>query len=84
MSTVWDFLDKGHVVRRGFFVVMACITWKSYGWAMAYATANPSVEAATVIAAIMTPLAGLQVAALSLYNTGRRHQREAPNDSSKS
>ena len=74
IRTAWrdfiDALDYAKVFRRGAFVWVLWLTTTVFTWAMQYAMMVPPEEAASaaaMIAAILTPIAGVQAWVLKIY-----------------
>lgn len=69
---VWDFLQRGRVMRRSAFVLMWFLTFEAYHFC--YTVAEQSNwDAATIGATfgILTPVSGLQAAVMKFYNDAR-------------
>ena len=65
-----DSLDYAKVFRRGAFVWVLWLTTQTFAWAMKYAMMVPpeqAAQAAAMIAAILTPVAGVQAWVLKIY-----------------
>lgn len=65
-----DAIDYIKLFRRVAFLWVLWLTTQSFEWAMAYANTVPhehSVSAAALIAAILTPIAGVQAWVMKIY-----------------
>lgn len=69
-----DFIDERAVVRRCVLVFTLYLTWMVTHQAWLFAATSPfdGVGTAAVVAAVMTPVAGLQGFAFSSYSNGRK------------
>jgi hypothetical protein len=71
------FLDRRSVFRRIAFCWMIWLTTKATFWCFAYASTKlymDGLQTAAVIAAVMTPIAGLQGAVFKFYSETRQEQ----------
>ena len=77
MSGVWLQLQEGKIIRRMVLGIAAYLQYKAIVWAMVYATTLPAgtnvIDAAAMVAAILTPISGLFAAAIKFYSDGRKH-----------
>ena len=65
-------LHNGKLVRRTVLGVAVYCQYVALEWAMAFATAMPpSIDAAAMIAAILTPTSALFAAAVKFYHDAR-------------
>lgn len=65
-----DAIDYIKLFRRIAFIWVLWLTTKTFEWAMLYASNAPpehSVAAAAMIAAILTPIAGVQAWVMQIY-----------------
>lgn len=78
LTAFMDFVDSRAIVRRIAFFVMLGITIKTSLWTIEFAwySSRPGMEIAAIIAAVWTPLSGLQAAVFAFYDKGRN---AAPN-----
>lgn len=81
LKTIWrdfvDAIDYIKLFRRGAFIWVLWMTTQSFQWAMEYANTVPhehGAVAAALIAAILTPIAGVQAWVLKLYTTNTMTQ----------
>lgn len=73
LDGLMDFIDSRAIVRRIAFFVMLWITIKTSFWTVEFAwySSRPGMEIAAIIAAVWTPLSGLQAAVFAFYDRGR-------------
>lgn len=73
LTRVWDWIDKRDIDKHIVSVAILYGTVQQVAWAMAFAAASPrpGLEVAAIIAAVTTPYAALQAAALKFYFESR-------------
>ena len=69
LDKFWIQLEKGQIIRRIAFFGTMWLTYKSYMWVFAYASAitNLTPEHSMLIAAILGPVSALQGAVIKFY-----------------
>ena len=79
LNKFMDFVDSRAIVRRIAFFVMLWITVKASFWTIEFAwySSRPGMEIAAIIAAVWTPLSGLQAAVFAFYDKGRNTPQTA-------
>ena len=76
LNSVMDFIDTRAVVRRIAFFWVLWMSAEALTWTLEFAwvSVRPGMEVAAIIAAVWTPLAGLQAAVFKFYDSGRAMQ----------
>lgn len=71
LNLIWFVMDEGKVTRRITLLWMLWITTEVFRWALMFAErpGGTSVDTAAILAAILTPLAGLHAAIFSFYRS---------------
>ena len=76
-TSVFEVLDKGRVFRRAAFIWILFLTNEAFVWAMEFSMyGDASVDKAALIAAILTPLAGIQAWVLKIYTDNALNDRK--------
>ena len=75
---LWEFLDRGFVMRRVFVGMTWYLTFKSYMWCF-YVAEKSGYDPATIASsmAILTPISALQGFALKLYGDQKKNKNDA-------
>lgn len=69
MDKLFLFLDRHSVVASLVLIFICCLTGYSFSEMIAFAQVEPpSVDRASVIAAVLTPVSGLMASAITFYN----------------
>lgn len=75
---VWDFLDRGHIIRRLCLGAMWYLTFKAVFFIFyAAEQSNYAYEVIGASIGLLTPLAGLQGFVQKFYNDSKKHAIEA-------
>lgn len=79
-------LHEGHLIRRGVLFFVLYLTWTCYDYIFDLLQAGKplDVNLAAVIAAILTPVSGLQGLAIKFYSDGRRQHNADQREQEKS
>lgn len=75
-----DAIDYIKLFRRGAFIWVLWLTTQAFQWAMGYIDSVPyehGVAAATLVAAVLTPIAGVQAWVLKIYVDNSMNQIKA-------
>ena len=69
----WDWVDNRAIIRRIVLFVTLWMSWASFTWAAAFAQATKlaGLEAAAIIAAVLTPISALQGFVFKVYVEGK-------------
>jgi len=73
LAEVWRFLQDEGVLRQVVVAISIWMTWESFKWATGYAEqalANPSYDAAAMIAAVLVPVVGFQKFVFDWWSKG--------------
>lgn len=75
LTHFWDWVDERDIDKGFISLVILYGTWELTRWAMHYAEHGnrPGLEIAAIIAAVTTPYAGLQIAAIKFYFDARKN-----------
>jgi len=70
LEPLWEFLHRGHIIRRAVLYLAIWMTIDSYSWAKTYAYAdNPDP---IIYAAVLGVPSALLAIAIKFYNEGRK------------
>jgi len=73
-SQLWDFIDQRQIDAHFLTLFIGWGTYRIMAWSMHFADAStrPGMEVAAILAAVLTPWAAVQGAAVKFYFDARR------------
>lgn len=73
ITFLWDWIDKRQIDKHLVSMAILYGTWRITEWAMVFASSHSDLNGAAVIAAVSTPYAALQGAAIKFYFDARNN-----------
>ncbi len=67
LARFWDWVDERDIDKHAAFWMITAGSYNITQWAFKFSFANPTIEAASIVAAIVVPWSAVQAAAAKWY-----------------